>query len=864
MEFHVGIDPYFGQVSYYNEYEKKIVDIKINGVREDKIEKVDLMFEEIKSKINGKFGNACIFLYGSYVREDKIKKVALMFEEIKSKINGKLGYACINLAIFEEIKTNLEIPYEKFVEEEDELTVIDTQDVQTSTVMQFKNSKKRARSLTLSEETGPTSPKKPSLFSLSLMPERNNEGNLVPQGLKNLSTVRSNAQNSMIQRKTGKKGIAKLRGEASSKSKKQIPLHINENHIEKEEPMRFPEGTLKPKNVTPPNSIIYKSSGASSVPPKLTPVKNAIDKKKREEKLIEDLRNSILKEECIFHRFEEGGIIGVVLSDIVKALETRIRRQKKSGTFTLNANGKLQICVLEDKGGDYTVIGVILGSLLKRNSPDAMLFAGVYKGDESRENINIAFDEFIYRKLNDLKYIIVDEERIEIEVFKIADLKMLKIFNGIRLGNAKHSCIVCTLPNDKTFQQFVQKIFEKRDFTIINEETCQDYVTFMSSVDADHIVLPILHIYLGIVTKIIKIIVIELRRIEFDLERNFAEEDDDEDEIEALKILQEQLDEAIEIEKQWIDYFQNIDIVDAENEDELSDEEEDDEGFCFASNCIVKKTHALLPERVTHTAQDIPFILKCKKNKQFYHTICVGMNTETAKNQKKRQFEANEVDFNTIKKAIEEEVKEAGVKVVNIREKLNNEFYKNMAPEKESKYVKVLESIFKGFGATKQMYFQEYTGNHIRLIVKNAGKIFEKLIDPETKRNIGNEKIRACCVALDILKRIQDKTEARLLEESEIDEVEKQIDLYRGHMQKHFPNLSICHKNHKLLRHVAPYAKKWKTIGFFTEAPIEHQHKINKDRLRLIATNDEFKKCEFLLKSSWEKNFIVDTGKNLY
>uniref|UniRef100_A0A914QKL0 Caspase family p20 domain-containing protein n=1 Tax=Panagrolaimus davidi TaxID=227884 RepID=A0A914QKL0_9BILA len=44
------------------------------NVREDEIEKVDLMFEEIKSKINGKLGYACICLFNNYYGNETRKK----------------------------------------------------------------------------------------------------------------------------------------------------------------------------------------------------------------------------------------------------------------------------------------------------------------------------------------------------------------------------------------------------------------------------------------------------------------------------------------------------------------------------------------------------------------------------------------------------------------------------------------------------------------------------------------------------------------------------------------------------------------------------------------------------------------------
>uniref|UniRef100_A0AC35FDT5 Uncharacterized protein n=1 Tax=Panagrolaimus sp. PS1159 TaxID=55785 RepID=A0AC35FDT5_9BILA len=930
--------------------------------------------------------------------------VAKIFEEIAEK--RKISVDAFENIIQCTLLQNGVVP--KFSENENE---------QNDTVMLYKNRNKKRRAKSHSppaydNELGPSNPKKSSIFSSSLVPENNAKNNRnVETNFKSemsLSEKRSNANKARFKQITKKKEKAKQRGEESGKARKKKSLEMTENTIILQQIAMEPV-----KHVTPPNSVPYKSSGASSLPAKLTPIRQCMEKKEREQQLIKDLQNAMsiainenikllksneefskklkeeqrkskelsdinidltnkllrkslpktssrvpypnltprgkaavvdrirklleednplytdldfeeilhkafpnlfqkfnfnveetaefqlqagltrrkmekvrmmfkrkfkrdifasrkdvavfrknVKEECSIKYFDQDGVMGAVLSDVVKAITLRIQRQKKSGTFILNSNEKFQVCVVEDKGGDYTSIGIIFNSLWKRNSPDAMLFAGIYKGNESRENLIVAFKGHIYDKLNNLKFITVDNERIEIEIFKIADLKMLKIFNGIRQGNAKHSCIVCTLPNDKTFLQLLISIFEKRNFNIINKDICQDDVTLMSSIDSDHIVLPLLHIYLGIVSQIIKIMVMELRRIEFDLEKNFAEDADENENEEELESLQDQLIEAEELQEQWKLFFQHIDI---RHEDAVDDDDEfeDDDGFCMASNCIVKITNMPLPERITHTAQPTPSILKCKRTKQFYHTVCVGMNSEAAKNQKKRDFVADEVCFDTVKKVVEEEIKEARIKVINVQDKIKKEYYKNMMPENESRYVKVLENIFKKFGATKQLYYQEYNGNHIRLIVKNATSIIENLVDPETKRNIGNDKIRACCVALDILKRIQDKTEARLLEDHEIDEVVNQIDLYKNHMQNHFPNLSVTHKNHMFIRHVPDYAKKWRTIGLFSEAPIEHQHKINKQRLRLIATTDEHKKCEFLLKSNWEKNYLIDIGNTL-
>uniref|UniRef100_A0AC35GBT0 Uncharacterized protein n=1 Tax=Panagrolaimus sp. PS1159 TaxID=55785 RepID=A0AC35GBT0_9BILA len=76
MAIHVGINPQYGKLSFYDEYKKKTVDLHINPVLYDDVENVVLMFDEIKLQINGKLGCVCIFLnkhYGNKIRKKFIE-----------------------------------------------------------------------------------------------------------------------------------------------------------------------------------------------------------------------------------------------------------------------------------------------------------------------------------------------------------------------------------------------------------------------------------------------------------------------------------------------------------------------------------------------------------------------------------------------------------------------------------------------------------------------------------------------------------------------------------------------------------------------------------------------------------------------
>uniref|UniRef100_A0A914PU84 Uncharacterized protein n=1 Tax=Panagrolaimus davidi TaxID=227884 RepID=A0A914PU84_9BILA len=66
MTVHFGIYPIEGHCSYFEESKRRSIDLKTRPVNLNGIKKVALMFEEIKSEINGKLGYACICLDGNY------------------------------------------------------------------------------------------------------------------------------------------------------------------------------------------------------------------------------------------------------------------------------------------------------------------------------------------------------------------------------------------------------------------------------------------------------------------------------------------------------------------------------------------------------------------------------------------------------------------------------------------------------------------------------------------------------------------------------------------------------------------------------------------------------------------------------
>uniref|UniRef100_A0A914QKW3 Uncharacterized protein n=1 Tax=Panagrolaimus davidi TaxID=227884 RepID=A0A914QKW3_9BILA len=69
MTIHFGIYPSVGYCTYFDESKRRSIDLKTRPVNFNEIEKIALMFEEIKSKINGKLGYVCICLFENYGNE---------------------------------------------------------------------------------------------------------------------------------------------------------------------------------------------------------------------------------------------------------------------------------------------------------------------------------------------------------------------------------------------------------------------------------------------------------------------------------------------------------------------------------------------------------------------------------------------------------------------------------------------------------------------------------------------------------------------------------------------------------------------------------------------------------------------------
>uniref|UniRef100_A0AC35FPN5 Uncharacterized protein n=1 Tax=Panagrolaimus sp. PS1159 TaxID=55785 RepID=A0AC35FPN5_9BILA len=116
MVNHVGIDPHTGKISAYNTLDKVVSEYAISEVRSiDDIEKIDVMFNEIRSTIDGEFGCACI-----YLRPDYLQKFRKQF--IASCISH--GFAKVQIIYWETVKFYTVVPQTNYEPNDSDIILI--------------------------------------------------------------------------------------------------------------------------------------------------------------------------------------------------------------------------------------------------------------------------------------------------------------------------------------------------------------------------------------------------------------------------------------------------------------------------------------------------------------------------------------------------------------------------------------------------------------------------------------------------------------------------------------------------------------------------------------------------------------------
>ncbi|EGT46236.1 hypothetical protein CAEBREN_04271 [Caenorhabditis brenneri] len=184
---------------------------------------------------------------------------------------------------------------------------------------------------------------------------------------------------------------------------------------------------------------------------------------------------------------------------------------------------------------------------------------------------------------------------------------------------------------------------------------------------------------------------------------------------------------------------------------------------------------------------------------------------------------------------------QAGLKQLKL-EKLKLEKVLNGVPNGK---VKQLEQCWEKIGASRQAFFQSFSGNHIRKLLTPEGirKTFDIFQGIMTDELFGLES------AMMELSKIMSLTANRLLSSDDVNQIQQSSWNLAAFLADIAPEDTITQKLHTLLFHVPELARTHKSLGRICEQGIEAVHaKCNRIDKRLSYCRNRTKRFQFTVK----------------
>ncbi|KAH7697706.1 Protein F16B4.3 [Aphelenchoides avenae] len=179
-------------------------------------------------------------------------------------------------------------------------------------------------------------------------------------------------------------------------------------------------------------------------------------------------------------------------------------------------------------------------------------------------------------------------------------------------------------------------------------------------------------------------------------------------------------------------------------------------------------------------------------------------------------------------------------------------------PQADSEFAQLLDRCFEKLGAYRSLYFQQYTGGQYREVLKQIGRLRAEL-KHETYGNLDADgPVNNVLQALELLGRVQSFMVSRHLTDVEIDQFEDAVNELREHLVQSHPNLKPGHKFHIILKHLVPFARRWKTVNLFSEQAIESAHNVINRMSTRISSRDKRMKLALIMRWFKEQNILID------
>uniref|UniRef100_A0A8R1IH69 Uncharacterized protein n=1 Tax=Caenorhabditis japonica TaxID=281687 RepID=A0A8R1IH69_CAEJA len=133
---------------------------------------------------------------------------------------------------------------------------------------------------------------------------------------------------------------------------------------------------------------------------------------------------------------------------------------------------------------------------------------------------------------------------------------------------------------------------------------------------------------------------------------------------------------------------------------------------------------------------------------------------------------------------------------------------------------KKLEDAWESLGASRKAFFQNYTGNHVKLLLSQKGVAVTRKVLQNTR----SPKIEAILESMEQLHTVMHLSRNKLLEDTEIEEFDAAITKFVSFLKCSLPSDSVTVKLHTLVFHSRDVLRDQLTLGRLSEQGIEATH----------------------------------------
>lgn len=416
------------------------------------------------------------------------------------------------------------------------------------------------------------------------------------------------------------------------------------------------------------------------------------------------------------------------VTSLREVLTQRIRAQLKSGRFPQSLR-ILQLCIGFDKGGTTTKMGMMMGSVKNRNGPRGMSLLALYEGNESPEELTAAFGPLINEAQN-IRCIEIDGRKIYVRFRFTGDLKCLKACLGLKGGGANHPCLFCLQKKGELFSGYDATTGEKREHYCYLRGPLpgQGHEGCLSWISPDQIVLPSLHLLMGVAEKIFDHFI--SRMIAKKIVKGLKD-----DTFAKLRMINEEVieaTEALENERESLQSWTSISdklrcvvfpplVTQYPDNVNRSTAREWNSEICGCSSCITKLTDIDIPQRHSSSPQSsAPDWIWSQSKNMWFHSLCLGLSEQEAIAAKQIPNYNPEIDKIEMLKQVQTELEWAKTRVKKAEDKLDAALSALNLPKAvtDDPIIDAFFRVFETFGAYRNLWFQRFNGNHIRLILK--------------------------------------------------------------------------------------------------------------------------------------------------